>query len=43
MPVSDTTLRNAKPQTRPYKLYDAGGLFIIVTPAGKVVAAQISP
>lgn len=34
MPLSDATLRNAKPQGKPYKLYDAGGLFIIVTPAG---------
>ena len=34
MPISDTALRNAKPQAKPYKLYDADGLFIIVTPAG---------
>lgn len=34
MPLSDTALRNAKPQDKPYKLYDAGGLFIIVTPGG---------
>lgn len=34
MPLSDTALRNAKPRNAPYKLYDAGGLFVIVTPAG---------
>ena len=34
MSLSDTALRNAKPQDKPYKLYDAGGLFIIVTPGG---------
>jgi len=33
MPISDTTLRNAKPQGKPYKVYDSGGLFVIVTPA----------
>jgi integrase len=34
MPLSDTAIRNAKPQGKPYKMYDAGGLFLIVTPAG---------
>ena len=34
MSLSDTALRNAKPRNAPYKLYDAGGLFVIVTPAG---------
>lgn len=34
MPLSDTAIRNAKSQVKPYKLYDAGGLFLIVTPAG---------
>ncbi|RRD69499.1 MULTISPECIES: tyrosine-type recombinase/integrase [unclassified Desulfovibrio] len=34
MPLSDTAIRNAKPQDKPYKMYDAGGLFLIVTPAG---------
>ena len=34
MALSDTTIRNAKPQSKQYKAYDAGGLFIIVTPAG---------
>ena len=35
MPLSDTAIRNAKPQDKPYKMYDAGGLFLIVTPAGE--------
>ena len=34
MPLSDTSIRTSKPQDKPYKAYDAGGLFIIVTPAG---------
>ena len=34
MPLSDTAIRNAKPQNKPYKMYDAGGLFLIITPAG---------
>ena len=32
MPLSDTTLRNAKPKEKQYKLYDADGPFVIVTP-----------
>ena len=34
MPLSDTSIRNAKPQSKPYKMYDSGGLFIIVTATG---------
>ncbi|MDL2317320.1 integrase arm-type DNA-binding domain-containing protein [Desulfovibrio sp. OttesenSCG-928-A18] len=34
MTLSDTAIRNAKPQSKPYKAYDADGLFIIVTPSG---------
>nr|WP_303826931.1 integrase arm-type DNA-binding domain-containing protein [Asticcacaulis taihuensis] len=34
MALSDTALRNAKPQPKQFKLYDDGGLFVIVTPAG---------
>ncbi|MCL1916519.1 MAG: integrase arm-type DNA-binding domain-containing protein [Desulfovibrionaceae bacterium] len=34
MPLTDITIRNAKPGNKPYKLYDGGGLFVIVTPAG---------
>ncbi|MCL2626170.1 MAG: integrase arm-type DNA-binding domain-containing protein [Cystobacterineae bacterium] len=34
MPLSDTAIRNAKPKSKPYKLYDSGGLFVIVTPVG---------
>jgi integrase len=33
MPLSDTALRNAKPQSKPVKLFDGGGLFLLVTPA----------
>jgi integrase len=32
--LSDTRIRNAKPQPKPFKLYDADGLFIIVRPNG---------
>lgn len=34
MPLSDTAVRNAKPATKPAKLFDERGLFLIVTPAG---------
>lgn len=34
MPLSDTTIRNAKPSTKQIKLYDERGLFLIVTPVG---------
>lgn len=42
MPLTDTSIRNAKPgitpagkaTTKPYKLYDAGGLYLEVAPAG---------
>ncbi len=34
MPLTDTAVRNAKPGTKPAKLFDERGLFLIVTPAG---------
>lgn len=34
MALSDATLRSAKPRDRPYKLFDDGGLFVVVTPSG---------
>lgn len=34
MPLSDVAIRNSKPKDKPYKLYDANGLFLIVTPNG---------
>lgn len=34
MPLKDTTIRNAKPADKTYKLYDGGGLFIEITPSG---------
>jgi integrase len=34
MALSDTAIRNAKPQDKQYKLYDDGGLFMIVRPSG---------
>jgi hypothetical protein len=34
MPLTDPAIRNAKPRERPYKLGDAGGLFLLVTPGG---------
>lgn len=32
--LTDTTVRTAKPADKPYKLFDGGGLFLLVTPAG---------
>jgi integrase len=34
MPLTDTTIRNAKPAAKAYKLADAGGLFLYVAPTG---------
>lgn len=34
MPITEVTARNAKPQSKPYKLTDGDGLFLLVTPAG---------
>ena len=33
-PLTDTDIRNATPQSKLYKLFDGGGLFLLVTPAG---------
>lgn len=34
MPLSDTSVRNAKPRDKAFKLYDEDGLFIIISPKG---------
>jgi hypothetical protein len=34
MKLKDTTLKNAKPREKAYKLFDGGGLYLEVTPAG---------
>lgn len=34
MPLSNATIRNAKPKEKPYKLADREGLFLLVTPTG---------
>lgn len=34
MALTDTSIRNAKPKDKPYKLYDERGLFLQVTPSG---------
>ncbi|MBU0724161.1 MAG: integrase arm-type DNA-binding domain-containing protein [Alphaproteobacteria bacterium] len=34
MPLTDAHIRNAKPQEKPQKLADGGGLFLMVTPQG---------
>lgn len=34
MALTDVTVRTAKPRDRDYKLADAGGLYLLVTPAG---------
>ncbi|CAD9226692.1 Putative protein IntB [Burkholderia cenocepacia] len=35
MPLTDTTIRNTKPAEKPIKLFDGGGLFLLVMPAGQ--------
>ncbi|MCB2050522.1 MAG: DUF4102 domain-containing protein [Novosphingobium sp.] len=34
MALTDIAIRNAKPRAKPYKMGDAGGLYLMVTPAG---------
>jgi len=34
MALSDTKIRSTKPTDKPYKLADAGGLYLLITPAG---------
>ncbi|MGH8586821.1 MAG: tyrosine-type recombinase/integrase [Gammaproteobacteria bacterium] len=34
MSLTDTAIRNAKPGEKPVKLFDEGGLYLILTPAG---------
>lgn len=34
MPLTDVAIRRAKPQPKPYKIFDSGGLFVLVTPTG---------
>ncbi len=34
MPLTDTKVRNAKSKDKLYKLFDSGGLFLLVSPAG---------
>ena len=34
MALTDVAIRNAKPGAKPVKLSDAGGMFLLVTPAG---------
>ncbi len=34
MPLTDTAIRNAKPQQRAVRLFDERGLYLEVSPAG---------
>lgn len=34
MPLTDTTIRNAKPKDKPYRIFDGGGLYLEVAPSG---------
>ena len=34
MPLTDTRIRNAKPKSKPYKLSDGGGLYVLIMPSG---------
>jgi integrase len=34
MPLTNTEIRNAKPSEKPIKLFDGGGLFLLIAPAG---------
>jgi integrase len=34
MPLTDTAIRRAGAKSKPYKMFDSGGLFLLVTPSG---------
>ena len=34
MPLTDTAIRRAKAKKKPFKMFDSGGLFLLVTPTG---------
>jgi hypothetical protein len=34
MALADVRIRTAKPLDKPYKLFDGGGLFVLVKPSG---------
>ncbi|MBI2988743.1 MAG: tyrosine-type recombinase/integrase [Deltaproteobacteria bacterium] len=34
MPLTDTAIRSVKPKDKPFKLFDGGGLHLLVSPAG---------
>ena len=36
MALSDTKLRKLKPKAKPYKVFDEKGLFLNITPTGKM-------
>ncbi len=33
--LTDAAIRNAKPSPKPYKIFDSGGLYLLIKPAGK--------
>ena len=35
MPLTDIAIRSAKPRATPFKLFDGGGLYLIVTPTAR--------
>jgi len=34
MPLTDRTIKNAKPKAKPYKLYDTEGMYLLINPGG---------
>lgn len=34
MALTDTEIRRSRPSTKPYKLFDSGGMYLLVSPAG---------
>ncbi|HEX9263190.1 MAG TPA: Arm DNA-binding domain-containing protein, partial [Candidatus Binatia bacterium] len=34
MPLTDVSIRSAKPKEKPYKLFDSGGLYLEINPSG---------
>lgn len=44
VPLTDTKARTAKPAPKEYKLFDGGGLFLLVIPSGgKLTPTDLQP
>ncbi|MGC4250788.1 MAG: Arm DNA-binding domain-containing protein [Sphingobium sp.] len=42
MALTDTAVRNAKPKSKPYKITDGQGLYLLVNPGGSKLYRRLS-